>query len=212
MLYAVPPRRDAAGQQTGARILDAALELFDRDGTSRVTTNHIAAHLGISPGNLYYWYRDKQAIVRALWARSEARRTLVSEPADVGADSLPAPADVLERLVATAAPTCTFLFLARDGTALAHLDPQLRADMAAARTRRVRILSALARTWRADGVLRPVADDRVDDLVDAMWTLTETWPARVAASRSGGAATRAPGAADDGLERVLRAVLEPYLA
>ena len=57
---------------TKARILDAALALFNEQGTANVTTNHIAEALGMGPGNLYYHYRNKAEIVRALFARIEA--------------------------------------------------------------------------------------------------------------------------------------------
>ena len=57
---------------TKARILDAALALFNEQGTANVTTNHIAEALGMSPGNLYYHYRNKAEIVRALFSRIQA--------------------------------------------------------------------------------------------------------------------------------------------
>src|SRR5690606_37324299 len=58
---------------TKERILDAALALFNELGERKVTTNHIAAHLQISPGNLYYHFKNKQAIIFALFERYEAR-------------------------------------------------------------------------------------------------------------------------------------------
>ena len=66
---------------TKTRILDTALNLFNRAGERNVTTNHIAEDLGISPGNLYYHYRNKAAIVAALFERyQEQIRDLLTVP------------------------------------------------------------------------------------------------------------------------------------
>jgi len=61
-----------AKPNTHDRILKASLELFNSQGERSVTTNHIAAHLGISPGNLYYHFRNKQMIIAELFAAYEA--------------------------------------------------------------------------------------------------------------------------------------------
>jgi AcrR family transcriptional regulator len=58
--------------KTRDRILEASLALFNAQGERNVTTNHIAAHLGISPGNLYYHFPNKQAIVAELFGQYEA--------------------------------------------------------------------------------------------------------------------------------------------
>lgn len=57
--------------KTYDRIVAASLALFNEQGERAVTTNHIAAHLGISPGNLYYHFRNKEDIVNSLFLQFE---------------------------------------------------------------------------------------------------------------------------------------------
>ena len=58
--------------KTRERIVQCSLELFNQLGERSVSTNHIAAHMEISPGNLYYHFPNKQAIIAQLFSEYEA--------------------------------------------------------------------------------------------------------------------------------------------
>jgi len=62
-----------ARTRTPERIAQAALALFNEFGEPNVTTNRIADELEISPGNLHYHYRTKQALIDELFGRYEQR-------------------------------------------------------------------------------------------------------------------------------------------
>lgn len=60
-----------APRRTAERILAASLALFNRFGEPNVSTTLISHELSISPGNLYYHYPAKEALVNALFDRFE---------------------------------------------------------------------------------------------------------------------------------------------
>jgi AcrR family transcriptional regulator len=75
-------------QRTRARILGEALHLFNERGEPQVTSGAIAEALGMSPGNLYYHFRNKDAIVEELFAHFERRIDMAPRPASAGAGAI----------------------------------------------------------------------------------------------------------------------------
>ena len=60
-----------APRRTAERIYDTTLELFNRFGEPNVSTTLISAELNISPGNLYYHYPAKDALINSMYDRFE---------------------------------------------------------------------------------------------------------------------------------------------
>jgi len=66
--------------KTKERILIGALDLFNLHAASEVTTNDIARELKMSPGNLYFHYKNKEQIVRELFKRLAQDTTQIWKP------------------------------------------------------------------------------------------------------------------------------------
>jgi AcrR family transcriptional regulator len=107
------------------RIIEASLELFNARGVRSVTTNHIAEHISISSGNLYYHFRNKEEIIREIFPRvAEAARGAISLPEEVEITA----ADIGRDHLAGIRSLWEYRFFFRDLTELISRDPALAED------------------------------------------------------------------------------------
>jgi AcrR family transcriptional regulator len=74
-----PPRRQARGHRRMKQLLRAAGEVFAEVGYERATTNAIAAKAGVSPGTLYQFFPNKQALAEALASQYAQQNAAVHE-------------------------------------------------------------------------------------------------------------------------------------
>jgi len=145
-----------APRQTRERILATSLAMFNAQGEPNVTTNHIADELEISPGNLYYHFRNKEDIVSHVFARFEARmdQTLV-----VPEDRLPNLEDVWMQLHLVFECMWDYRFLYRDLVDILSRNRKLKAHFARILKRAATSAGDVLRGLATAGVLRATADE-----------------------------------------------------
>jgi len=163
------------------RILEASLKLFNERGTSSVTTNHIAAHLSISPGNLYYHFGNKEEIIRAIFPRladAVHAAIVLPEGRDVTA------ADVGRYHLAGVETLWEFRFFFWDPKELVARDPTLAEPYRELRQWLIDALLALLRRLIAQRVMRPPepAEDLSRVAING-FILWSTWVSFVTTSR-----------------------------
>src|SRR5450631_898135 len=65
-----PTKVTPKAEETGLKILEAALTLFRHDGFDSATMRGIAQKAGVATGAAYYYYPSKDAIVMDFYQRS----------------------------------------------------------------------------------------------------------------------------------------------
>jgi AcrR family transcriptional regulator len=166
--------------KTRDRILATALQLFNASGTGAVSTNHIADALGISPGNLYYHFRNKEEIIRALFEQQYARWDALYALPD---DRIPTLVDLQHLVRATFVTAWEYRFMYRELIALLRRDDQLHRRWVDIRTRGFEGFRELIELFVAAGVLRTPGDPSVvSRLAELVWLISEFWLASVEVS------------------------------
>ncbi|WP_213271707.1 TetR/AcrR family transcriptional regulator [Hyphomonas sp.] len=74
--------------KTRDRILQVSLLLFNEEGEAQLSSVDVANALEISPGNLYYHFKGKDAIIRALYDRFEEEMHIILRGSSGGVASI----------------------------------------------------------------------------------------------------------------------------
>ncbi len=80
MAAATEPAKTPKGEQTRARILENALEMFRERGYDATTMRAIADEAGVSLGNAYYYFASKDHLIHAYYERSHEDHLVACNP------------------------------------------------------------------------------------------------------------------------------------
>jgi AcrR family transcriptional regulator len=159
-------------QQTRESALDKAVELFNENGTAAISMNALADALGISAGNLQYHYRNKEALIRAIYELmfNEWEQIYVGISKSVDAESL---RTILRKNFDL---TWKYRFFFREYAALLHNDKQLAKRFREVQERRITEQEALIKlVAKANGTAGMINAKEIRNVVLIGWVLGNTW-------------------------------------
>lgn len=157
--------------KTRDKILLKSLELFNEQGERKISTNHIAAALSISPGNLYYHFPNKEAIILELFLTyEEAISQLLIAPSERSltyTDKLGYFEGILRNM-------WDYRFLHRDLEQLMTENPPLR-ERYHRLSQNVMTQGRLIFQRLSEAGLIEIVDDEIDGLIINIWVIVSGW-------------------------------------
>ena len=158
---------------TKDNILTTALKLFNDEGTTSVSTNHIAEAAGISPGNLYYHFHNKEEIIRELF---ELMFAATDAGFNLPADKMPTLDDLQQYVRFNYKTIWAYRFAYRELAALLRSDPELHTKFLAYRKRGFAGFDQLFDAFVSVGILIAPTDPEVlTNLAETIWLISEFW-------------------------------------
>lgn len=189
---------------TRGRIVGAAVRLFNELGTAAVSTNHIAEAAGISPGNLYYHFRNKEEIIREILER------MISGWGEVWVlprDRLMDVGYVRDLLRKNFALQWEYRFFYREIVALLRRDPELARRYREIQSRRLEEQEMFLRGFVEAGIMHEPEDPEVlAAIVRLGWVFSSGWLSFLEA----GGESIEPEKMDEGVDLMMQ-ILKPYL-
>lgn len=154
------PRLTARGTATRERIVDAAAALIHERGVSGTSLDDVRAATGTSKSQLYHYFTDKSALVRAVVDRQVAQVLEAQAPELDTLDSMPALRAWRDRVVAlnTQVACAGGCPLGRLASELAESDPAARSALATGFAQWQDHLTTGLRTMQERGELAHDAD------------------------------------------------------
>ncbi len=191
---------------TKDRIIEVAIKLFNKSGTKDVTTNHIADTAGISPGNLYYHFRNKEEIIRAIYSRIIV---FMESESSYGSGFNVKPSiehmeDIFRKIF-----TCQweYRFFYRELNALLNRDRELKKIFRNKHQQWFHETNESIRAFIDAGIFRDSDEPTINFMKNTLWIIGTYWHSFMEAG--GDRITKAR--AEEGIN-IMRQFLKPYLS
>ncbi len=158
--------------QTRSLIVETARTLFNEYGATTITTNHIARAAAISPGNLYYHFRNKEEIIRMLFRDiSESFDTLWKEM-----DNVPSISELALILKKTYRLYYDYRFFYMEIATLIAADDVLKSDYQETRNKRFSQQRNFFSSMSSLGIIKGLESDQdIQSVLTISWIISDFW-------------------------------------
>ncbi|MGB0954714.1 MAG: TetR/AcrR family transcriptional regulator [Panacagrimonas sp.] len=186
------------------RIIEAAIWLMSERG-SGVGTTQIAEHLNISPGNLYYHFRNREQIVREVLSRL---RTDLAQTLALPGDGIVAYQQLVDYYANGAMVLWRYRFVVASALELIHRDPEIATSYHEFTVEGIEAVRKIIRkvVQQHPGPI-PASPKDCANLAENMWVLWSGWPRHAELYRNNERVSQA--AIAHGLEQIAM-TLGPY--
>ena len=160
--------------KTSDKIIETAIRLFNEQGTKAVSTNHIAAATGISPGNLYYHFRNKEDIIRAIFEQMDTYGLIQYQGVldKFGPGTLAA---MEQTFVMIQEFNWRYRFFKRELTALIMNDALLKERFHTTNSQMLAIIRNSIECSISEGSIKAMDEAEIGHFTDAVWLLALFW-------------------------------------
>lgn len=156
------------------QIISTAINLFNENRSTNVSTNHIAAQLGISPGNVYYYFKDKEHIIRVIWEEISSKMDSMFFDPELGRSEF----GIVQFYIRIAQYTHQFRFFYLEINVLLANDPELRGVYVDRASKIMKHLEVIVDSWMSLGIMNQINENDKKWLVENSWTLGQLWVTR----------------------------------
>lgn len=158
--------------KTRERIKLAAVEMFNEKAATNVSTVQLSEKLKISPGNLYYYFDNKEHLIRDIWTENIITSVdMLFYREDFGHSEN----GILNFFDDYSKAIYKYRFFYAEAFALLHNDP-IMTDLYKDRCEKLKAqMAKVMISWEETGIMKEISVAKKMLLIDNIWMVGQTW-------------------------------------